>query len=171
MDCSSYCVRNLAHFWEKPLLFYLQRCFHHLLSTVHQQKLLCECSARALLFWLLLLMPLSFGDRLALSVRCFLLSLIPEMDQPWPSFLSPCHMWKVPLTIMDIVCLVEYWQNKFIWLSVIQHPLMYLHSLSLYTHAHHGEFFLSLHFPGSLGSLHWVFPEHRYLQTSANLLP
>lgn len=130
--------------------------------------MLCE-----MLYRFLLLMPFSFGDRIALSVRCFLLSFIAEMDHPWPSLLSPCHMWKVPLPVMDITCLVEYCQNKFIWLSVIQNPLMYLHSLSLCAHTHtpHGEFFLSLHFPCSLGPLHWLFPEHRYLQTSANHLP
>lgn len=42
---------------------------------------------------------------------------------------------------MEIICLVEYWQNNFIWLSVTQNPLMYLHSLSLYTSPPCREFF------------------------------
>lgn len=52
-----------------------------------------------MLYWFLLLMPFSPGDRLTLSVRSFLLSFISEMDPPWPSLLSPCHMWKAPSAI------------------------------------------------------------------------
>lgn len=70
----------------------------------------------------LLLMPFSFGEGMALSLRCFLLSLIPEMDHPQPSCLaafadtyfngpssvSPYDVGKVALTLMDIIFLVEY---------------------------------------------------------------
>lgn len=107
-----------------------------------------------ILYGFLLLMPFSFGDRLTLSVRCFLLSLITEMDPPWPSLLSPCHVWKVPLTTMDIVSLVEYWQGKLIWLSVVQKHLMYLHSLSLCTRTLWGVFLVI-----ALPQLSWVCTE------------
>lgn len=145
MDCSSSCIWNLAHFWEKPLLFYPvfffpSHFFTEVFTIYFLQFISQSCCVNAL--WDALLIPLAnaipFGDRIALSVRCFLLSFIAEMDHPWLSLLSPCHMWKVPLPVMDITCLVEYCQNKFIWLSVIQNPLMYLHSLSLCacTHTH-----------------------------------
>lgn len=128
--------RNLSFF----ILFSF---FPHISSQKFSPSTFYSSSAKAavwmlceMLYWFLLLMPFSFGDRIALSVRCFLLSFIAEMDHPWPSLLSPCHMWKVPLPVMDITCLVEYCQNKFIWLSVIQNPLMYLHSLSLCAYTH-----------------------------------
>lgn len=153
MDCSSSCVRSLAHFWEKSLLFSV---FFppHISSQKFSPSSFYSSSAKPavwvpceILYGFLLLMPFSFGDRLALSVGCFLLSLILQMDPPWPSLLSPCHMWKVPLTTIDIISLVEYWQDKFIWLSV---ECIYIPFLCAHTHC--GEFFLSLHFLSSLGS-------------------
>lgn len=143
MDCSSSCIWNLAHSGRNLSFFILFSFFPHISSQKFSPSTFYSSSAKAavwmlceMLYWFLLLMPFSFGDRIALSVRCFLLSFIAEMDHPWLSLLSPCHMWKVPLPVMDITCLVEYCQNKFIWLSVIQNPLMYLHSLSLCAHTH-----------------------------------
>lgn len=75
--------------------------------------------------------------------------------------LSLFLMGKLPLTLMEMICLVDYWQKKFIWLSMIQNPLMYLNSFFVHTHMSQ-RLLPVLYFPSSPSCLHHASPVHSY---------